>query len=255
MSTVNVYAYEKPVNSVDAIREAMVERLVYAVGKDLQSATQRDRLDAIFYVVRDRIMDPWRESLAKAREQDAKRVYYLSMEFLTGRALTNAMLAADIYEPLRQACQALGVDFEALIDLEPDAGLGNGGLGRLAACFLDSMASLGLPGMGYGIRYEYGMFAQRIDAGQQVEEPDYWLLNGYPWEFMRPESSYSVRFNGRLVLENGHSRWVDADEVIATAFDTGVPGYQMKGVVTLRLWSALLAACALGVAQRTFPGV
>lgn len=238
MQPVNVYAYDKPVNNADAIRHAMVEHLVYAVGKDLQSATQRDWLNAIFYVVRDRIMDPWRESLAKAREQDAKRVYYFSMEFLTGRALTNAMLAADIYEPLREACQALGADFEALIDLEPDAGLGNGGLGRLAACFLDSMASLGLPGMGYGIRYEYGMFDQRIAGGQQVEEPDYWLVNGYPWEFMRPESSYSVRFNGRLVLENGHSRWVDADEVIATAFDTGVPGYQMKGVVTLRLWSA-----------------
>jgi starch phosphorylase len=238
MTPVTVYAYEKPLNSVDAIRQAMVERLVYAIGKDLQSATPRDWLNAIFYVVRDRIMDPWRESLAKAREQDAKRVYYLSMEFLTGRALINAMLAADIYEPLRQACQALGADFEALIELEPDAGLGNGGLGRLAACFLDSMASLGLPGMGYGIRYEYGMFAQRIAAGQQREEPDYWLVNGYPWEFMRPESSYSVRFNGRLVLDGSHARWVDTDDVIATAFDTGVPGYQMKGVVTLRLWSA-----------------
>jgi starch phosphorylase len=238
MTPVTVYAYDKPINSVDAIRQAMVDRLVYAVGKDLQSATQRDWLDALFYVVRDRIMDPWRESLAKAREQDAKRVYYLSMEFLTGRALTNAMLAAEIYEPLRQACQELGADFDALIDLEPDAGLGNGGLGRLAACFLDSMATLGLPGMGYGIRYEYGMFAQRIAAGQQVEEPDYWLVNGYPWEFMRPESSYKVRFNGRLVLENGHSQWVDTDDVIATAFDTGVPGYQMKGVLTLRLWSA-----------------
>jgi starch phosphorylase len=238
MTPVTVYAHDKPLNSVDAIRQAMVDRLVYAVGKDLQSATQRDWLDALFYVVRDRIMDPWRESLAKAREQDAKRVYYLSMEFLTGRALTNAMLAAEIYEPLRQACQELGADFDALIDLEPDAGLGNGGLGRLAACFLDSMATLGLPGMGYGIRYEYGMFAQRIAAGQQVEEPDYWLVNGYPWEFMRPESSYKVRFNGRLVLENGHSQWVDTDDVIATAFDTGVPGYQMKGVLTLRLWSA-----------------
>ena len=238
MTPVTVYAHDKPLNSVDAIRQAMVDRLVYAVGKDLQSATQRDWLDALFYVVRDRIMDSWRESLAKAREQDAKRVYYLSMEFLTGRALTNAMLAAEIYEPLRQACQELGADFDALIDLEPDAGLGNGGLGRLAACFLDSMATLGLPGMGYGIRYEYGMFAQRIAAGQQVEEPDYWLVNGYPWEFMRPESSYKVRFNGRLVLENGHSQWVDTDDVIATAFDTGVPGYQMKGVLTLRLWSA-----------------
>ena len=238
MPTVTAFDYDKPQSSVDALRRAIVDRLVYAVGKDLQSATQRDWLYAIFYVVRDRIMNSWRESLAKARDQDAKRVYYLSMEFLTGRALTNAMLAAGIYEPLRQACAELGADFEALVDLEPDAGLGNGGLGRLAACFLDSMATLGLPGMGYGIRYEYGMFAQRIEAGQQVEEPDYWLVNGYPWEFMRPESSYTVRFNGRLVVQNGSARWTDTEDIIATAFDTGVPGHEMTGVVTLRLWSA-----------------
>ena len=238
MSQTTVFEYEKPLNSVDAIRHSIVNRLVYAVGKDLQSATQRDWLFAIFYVVRDHIMNGWRESLTQVREQDAKRVYYLSMEFLTGRTLTNAMFAADIYEPLRQACVELGADFDALVDLEPDAGLGNGGLGRLAACFLDSMATLGLPGMGYGIRYEYGMFAQRIEGGQQVEEPDYWLINGYPWEFMRPESSYPIHFNGRLVMDDGHTRWVEAEEVIATAFDTGVPGYQMKGVVTLRLWSA-----------------
>ena len=238
MTPVTEYQYDKPQSSVDDLRRSIVDRLVYAVGKDLYSATQRDWLFAIFFVVRDRIMDSWRASLAKARDQDAKRVYYLSMEFLTGRALTNAMLAADIYEPLRQACAELGADFDALIDLEPDAGLGNGGLGRLAACFLDAMATLGLPGMGYGIRYEYGMFAQRIEAGQQVEEPDYWLVNGYPWEFMRPESSYTVRYNGRLVAQNGHPLWVNTDDVIATAFDTGVPGYQAQGVVTLRLWSA-----------------
>jgi len=238
MQTQTAFDYDKPQNSADAIRRAIVNRLVYAVGKDLQSATQRDWLHAIFYVVRDRFMNPWRESLAKARDQDAKRVYYLSVEFLTGRALTNAMLAAGIYEPLRQACADLGADFDALVDLEPDAGLGNGGLGRLAACFLDSMATLGLPGMGYGIRYEYGMFAQRIEAGQQVEEPDYWLVSGYPWEFMRPESSYTVHFNGRLVVQNGSARWTDTEDIIATAFDTGVPGYQMTGVVTLRLWSA-----------------
>ncbi|MDO9166283.1 MAG: glycogen/starch/alpha-glucan phosphorylase, partial [Rhodoferax sp.] len=144
----------------------------------------------------------------------------------------------EIYEPVRQACAQLGADFDALVDLEPDAGLGNGGLGRLAACFLDSMATLGLPGMGYGIRYEYGMFAQRIEHGQQVEEPDYWLVNGYPWEFMRPESSYTVRFGGRLVPQNGHSLWLDTEDVIATAYDSGVPGHKMRSVVTMRLWSA-----------------
>ena len=232
------FQFDKPTNSVEALRRSISNRLVYAVGKDLRSATQRDWLFAVFHAVRDRIMAGWRVSLAQAEDQDAKRVYYLSMEFLTGRALTNAILAADIYEPLKQACALLGADFDALVDLEPDAGLGNGGLGRLAACFLDSMATLGLPGMGYGIRYEYGMFAQRIEHGQQVEEPDYWLVNGYPWEFIRPECSYTVRFGGRLVPQNGHSLWLDTQDVIATAYDSGVPGHQMSSVVTMRLWSA-----------------
>jgi len=238
MPTNPIFQFDKPTNSVEDLRRAISNRLVYQVGKDLRSATQRDWLFAVFHAVRDRIVDTWRESLAQAEDQDAKRVYYLSMEFLTGRALTNAMLAAEIYEPIKQACSLLGADFDALIDLEPDAGLGNGGLGRLAACFLDSLASLGLPGMGYGIRYEFGMFAQRIEHGQQVEMPDYWLVNGYPWEFMRPELSYTIRFHGRLVPQNGHSLWVDTEDVIATAYDSGVPGYKLRSVVTLRLWSA-----------------
>ncbi|MBT9507952.1 glycogen/starch/alpha-glucan phosphorylase [Rhodoferax sp.] len=238
MPSTLVFQYDKPVNTVEALRRAISNRLVYQVGKDLRSATQRDWLFAVFSAVRDRIMDSWRESLAQAEDQDAKRVYYLSMEYLTGRALTNAILAVDIYEPVKQACALLGADFDALVDLEPDAGLGNGGLGRLAACFLDSMASVGLPGIGYGIRYEYGMFAQRIEHGQQVEEPDYWLVNGYPWEFMRPEFSYTVRFGGRLLPQNGQSEWVDTEDVIATAYDSGVPGHAMRSVVTMRLWSA-----------------
>jgi starch phosphorylase len=238
MSPGTGFEYEKRLNSVDALRISIANRLVYSVGKDLRSATRRDWLFAVFYAVRDRIMDGWRESRFQAEDQDAKRVYYLSMEFLTGRVLTNAMLAADVYEPVRQACTLLGVDFDTLTELEPDAGLGNGGLGRLAACFLDSMATLGLPAMGYGIRYEYGMFAQRIEQGQQVEEPDYWLVNGYPWEFMRPESSYTVRFGGRLVPQNGHSVWQETEDVIATAYDSGVPGYAMRSVVSMRLWSA-----------------
>lgn len=238
MNTGPIFQFDKPTNSVDALRRAISNRLVYQVGKDLRSATQRDWLFAVVHAVRDRIIDSWRESLAQASDHDTKRVHYLSMEYLTGRALTNAMLAADIYEPIKQACSLLGADFDALIDLEPDAGLGNGGLGRLAACFLDSMATLGLSSMGYGIRYEYGMFAQRIENGQQVEEPDNWLNDGYPWEFMRPELSYTVRYGGRLVPHNGHSSWVDTENVIATAYDSGIPGYQMHSVITLRLWSA-----------------
>jgi starch phosphorylase len=234
----STFQFDKPSSSVDDLRRAISNQLVYQVGKDFRSATSRDWLFAVVHAVRDRIIDTWRESLAKASEQDAKRVHYLSMEFLTGRALCNAMLAADIYGPIKQACSLLGADFDTLIDMEPDAGLGNGGLGRLAACFMDSMASIGLSAIGYGIRYEYGMFLQRIEHGQQVEEPDYWLVNGYPWEFMRPELSYTVRFGGRLVPQNGHSSWVETEDVIATAYDSGVPGYQMRSVITMRLWSA-----------------
>ncbi len=238
MNQPNAFEFEHPANSVEALRLSIANRLVYAVGKDVRSATQRDWLFAVLHAVRDRIMDGWRDSLSAAQDQDAKRVYYLSLEYLTGRALTNALLSVGIYDDARTACSQLGADFDALMDLETDAGLGNGGLGRLAACFLDAMATVGLPGLGYGIRYDYGMFAQRIVNGQQVEEPDYWLVNGNPWEFMRPEFSYTVRFGGRLVQDGERVQWVDTDEVIATAYDTGVPGHLMASVATMRLWSA-----------------
>ena len=232
------FEYDHLDNSVDALRKSIANRLVYAVGKDLRSATKRDWLFALFHAVRDRCMDRWRESLNAANEQDAKRVYYLSMEFLTGRALTNALLSVGIYDDAKTACTQLGADFDALIDLEPDPGLGNGGLGRLAACFLDAMATIGVPGMGYGIRYDFGMFAQRIVDGRQVEEPDYWLVNGNPWEFMRPEFSYTVRFGGKLVQEGARVRWTDTEDVVATAYDSCVPGHEMSSVATLRLWTA-----------------
>jgi starch phosphorylase len=232
------FEYDQLDNSVDALRKSIANRLVYAVGKDLRSATRRDWLFALFHAVRDRTMHRWRETLTAANDQDAKRVYYLSMEFLTGRALTNALMAVGIYDDAKTACTQLGADFDALIDLEADPGLGNGGLGRLAACFLDSMATLDIPGMGYGIRYDYGMFAQRIMRGRQVEEPDYWLVNGNPWEFMRPEISYTVRHGGRLVQVGHKVNWVDTDDVIATAYDSGVPGHELSSVATLRLWTA-----------------
>ncbi len=230
---------ETPTNTVAALRHSIMERLTYSVGKDFETATQRDWLFAVFHAVRDRIVKGWRGTLQRSREQNAKRVYYLSMEYLTGRALVNALLAADLYEVVRQACAQLGADFDSLVEAEPDPALGNGGLGRLAACFMDSMATIGLPGMGYGLRYEYGMFSQRIVNGQQVEEPDYWLINGNPWEFMRPELSYTVRFGGRLTCdENDVVQWADTEEVIATAYDNGVPGYGLISVATMRLWAA-----------------
>ena len=238
MSSVQPFSFDQPTNSIEALRRSISNRLVYQVGKDVRSATQRDWLFAILYAVRDRVMDSWREALDAAQDRELKRVYYLSMEFLTGRMLTNALMAVGIYDDTKTACAQLGADFDALLDLEADPGLGNGGLGRLAACFLDSIATVGLPGMGYGIRYDYGMFAQRIVNGQQVEEPDGWLVNGNPWEFMRPEFSYAVRFGGRLTTENGRVKWIDTDDVIATAYDNAVPGYELTSVATLRLWSA-----------------
>ena len=238
MPTVQPFSFDHPTNSVEALRRSISNRLVYAVGKDVRSATRRDWLFAILHAVRDRVMDSWRESLNTAQDKDVKRVYYLSMEFLMGRMLTNALMAVDIYDDTKAACAQLGADFEALLELEADPGLGNGGLGRLAACFLDSIATLGLPGMGYGIRYDYGMFAQRIVDGRQVEEPDGWLVNGNPWEFMRPEFSYDVRFGGRLTAEGGKVHWVDTDDVVATAYDSAVPGFELTSVATLRLWSA-----------------
>ena len=238
MPIVQPFQFDQPTNTVDALRRSISNRLVYQVGKDMRSATRRDWLFAILYALRDRTMDSWRASRNAAEDQDRKRVYYLSMEFLPGRMLTNALMALGIYEQTRTACTQLGADFDAITDFEADPGLGNGGLGRLAACFLDSIATVGLPGMGYGIRYDYGMFAQRIVDGRQVEEPDGWLVNGNPWEFMRPEFSYTVRFGGRLTSEGGVVNWIDTDDVIATAYDSGVPGYELTSVATLRLWSA-----------------
>jgi starch phosphorylase len=232
------FEFDHPTNTVVALRRSIANRLVYMVGKDVQSATQRDWLFAIFHAARDRVMDRWRETRQATHTQDLKRVYYLSMEFLPGRMLSNALMAVGIHDETRAACAQLGADFDQLLDLEADPGLGNGGLGRLAACFLDSMATLGLPNMGYGIRFDYGMFAQRIVNGQQVEEPDGWLEAGNPWEIMRPEFSYSVCFGGRLDTDNGGVHWIEAEEVIAVAYDYAVPGYELGSVSTLRLWSA-----------------
>ncbi|TNF60781.1 MAG: glycogen/starch/alpha-glucan phosphorylase [Burkholderiales bacterium] len=232
------FEFDHPTNTALALKRSIANRLVYMVGKDVQSATQRDWLFAILHAARDRVMDRWRETRQITHARDLKRVYYLSMEFLPGRILSNALMAVGILEETRAACAQLGADFDKLVDMEADPGLGNGGLGRLAACFLDSMATLGLPNMGYGIRFDYGMFAQRIVHGQQVEEPDGWLEAGNPWEIMRPEFSYRVCFGGRLDTSNGGLQWIEAEEVIAVAYDYAIPGHELASVSTLRLWSA-----------------
>ncbi|MCA0175653.1 MAG: glycogen/starch/alpha-glucan phosphorylase [Proteobacteria bacterium] len=223
---------------VPALKREIANKLMYQVGKDPITAQTEDWLHATAYVVRDHLVGRWMRNTRAQYAQDTKRVYYLSMEFLIGRAFGNALLALDLMQPVRRALAELDVDMDAVMQLEPDAALGNGGLGRLAACFLDAMATLGVPAMGYGIRYDYGMFRQQIVQGQQVEVPDYWLTHGNPWEFARPESVYRVRFGGRLEEEGDRVRWVGTDDVLAQAYDTIVPGWATESTNTLRLWSA-----------------
>jgi starch phosphorylase len=237
MTTVDL-EFDQLNSTVEALRRSISNRLMYGVGKDAVAARPQDWLHAAALAVRDRLVARWMKTTRMQYEQDVKRVYYLSMEFLIGRTFTNALLALGIYDPMKEALASLGVDMEALTDLEPDAALGNGGLGRLAACFLDSMATLGIPGFGYGIRYEYGMFRQEIVDGEQVEAPDYWLRAGNPWEFPRPEVQYVVHFGGRTVQREGRIEWIDTQHVNAMAYDTVIPGFATSATNTLRLWSA-----------------
>lgn len=226
-----------------SMRRSISSRLVFSMGKDPRTATARDWFQASALAIRDRLVERWMATMRSYYETDRKRVYYLSLEFLTGRLLSNSLLNLGLQDAYREALSDLELAYDEIRDLEPDAALGNGGLGRLAACLLDSMATLSLPGYGYGIRYEFGLFFQRIEAGAQVEHPDAWLRFGNPWELHRPEVFYPVRFGGRVIEfadEHGRHRceWVDAEEVMAMAFDTPVPGFGTGTVNNLRLWSA-----------------
>jgi glycogen phosphorylase len=234
------HQYDHLARDVGAFKRAISNKLMYSVGKDPVSALPQDWLHAVSYAVRDHLVERWMKTTRAQYAQDVKRVYYLSMEFLIGRTFSNAILALELMPTIRQALAELDVNIDPdnLFDLEPDAALGNGGLGRLAACFLDSMATLGVPGFGYGIRYDYGMFRQQIVEGRQVEAPDYWLTTGNPWEFPRPEVQYRVRFGGQLEQHGETVRWVGTDDVLAMAYDTIIPGYGTEATNTLRLWSA-----------------
>ena len=241
--TIEDFAYDHPDRDVAAFKRAVANKLIYAVGKDPVAASPDDWLNATALAVRDQLVERWMATTRASYAQDLKRVYYLSMEFLIGRTFTNALLALELQDIVKQALADFGVDIAAIAEREPDAALGNGGLGRLAACFLDSMATLGVPGFGYGIRYEYGMFRQKIVDGQQVETPDYWLTRGNPWEFQRPEVTYRVRFGGHVQRRedasgSGAADWVDTHDVLAVAYDTIIPGYGTQATNTLRLWSA-----------------
>lgn len=232
------FNYTSPTVSVEALKHSIAYKLMFMVGKDPSIANKHDWLNASLYAVRDRMVERWLRSNRAQLSQDVRQVYYLSMEFLLGRTLSNALLSMGIYDDLRQALNEMGLDLNELIEEENDPGLGNGGLGRLAACFLDSLATLGLPGRGYGIRYEYGMFAQKIVNGEQKESPDNWLEYGNPWEFPRHNTRYKVRFGGRIQQEGAKTRWLETEEILACAYDQVIPGFDTDAANTLRLWGA-----------------
>ena len=234
----SAFVYDHPDHDVAAFKRAVANKLIYAVGKDPNAAQEGDWLNAAALAVRDQLVERWMATTRAQYAQDVKRVYYLSMEFLIGRTFGNALLALGVTDTVRTALADFGIDADKMAELEPDAALGNGGLGRLAACFLDSMATLNVPGFGYGIRYEYGMFRQTVVDGHQVEVPDYWLTHGNPWEFRRPEVTYRVCYGGRVEESGGKSRWLDTHDVLAMAYDTIIPGYGTEATNTLRLWSA-----------------
>uniref|UniRef100_A0A1I8BD89 Alpha-1,4 glucan phosphorylase n=1 Tax=Meloidogyne hapla TaxID=6305 RepID=A0A1I8BD89_MELHA len=227
------------VENVANIKKTFNRHLHFSMIKDRNVSTPRDYYFALAHTVRDHLVSRWIRTQQHYYEKDPKRVYYLSLEFYMGRTLSNTMLNLGMQATVDEALYQLGLNIEELQEIEEDAGLGNGGLGRLAACFLDSMATLGIPAYGYGLRYEYGIFKQLIKDGWQIEEPDDWLRFGNPWEKARPEYMLPVNFYGKVEKDSfGKSHWRDTHLVFAMPYDTPVPGFRNNVVNTLRLWSA-----------------
>jgi starch phosphorylase len=229
-----------------ALRDAIVAKITYVLGKTIESATPHDWYCATALAVRDRIVDIWSASRSETKRQHKKRVYYLSIEFLIGRLLLDTLTNLRLVDPVNRALASLGVDLEKLVMIEPDAALGNGGLGRLAACFMDSMSALKIPAYGYGIRYEHGLFEQRIHNGWQEEIPEEWLARGNPWEFKRAEACCTIGFGGTVEYIGGDENtaraiWYPAEQVIAMPYDTPIAGWRGRHVNALRLWSARAA--------------
>ncbi len=227
----------------EAINKDLLRYLLNHLGRDNYSGADIYRYRALVYTIRDRIAERWRNTRRAYAESDCRRAYYMSMEFLMGRATQNAALNLELEQTLKDSLLEFGIKWEDLVSEERDAGLGNGGLGRLAACFLDSCATLQLPVTGYGIRYEYGIFRQVIDKGYQHEEPDHWLAFGNPWEFERPEYTCRIPFGGHTEFyadANGQqrARWANTQDILAVPSDVPIPGYNNGTVNTLRLWTA-----------------
>ncbi|MEM9317924.1 MAG: glycogen/starch/alpha-glucan phosphorylase [Pseudomonadota bacterium] len=224
------------------IKDAILRHLTYSVGKDADHAQVHDWRMALSHAVRDQMIDSWFEATRRTYASGAKRVYYLSMEFLIGRLLEDGIVNLRLLDQVQTAMSELGLDFDSVVHDEPDAALGNGGLGRLAACFLESLSTIGCPAYGYGIRYEHGLFKQSILEGRQMEAPETWLEQPHPWEFERPEVRYRVGFGGVVAEAGTQAVWSPAEAVDAQAFDTPVVGWQGRWANTLRLWSGKAVA-------------
>lgn len=223
----------------EPLGDAIMRHLVYSVGKDVPNAVHRDWCAALSLAVRDRMVDGWMDTTRTVYKERKKRVYYLSMEFMIGRLLEDTISNMGLTNEAKSFFDACGLTLRDVIEAEPDAALGNGGLGRLAACFLDSMATVGVAGMGYGIRYEHGIFRQHFSDGWQVEEPEDWLIFGNTWEFQRPEVTFVVKFGGHVHQDDkGQMVWSAHERVMAVASDIPIAGWKGEHVNTLRLWSA-----------------
>ncbi|MBU3029484.1 glycogen/starch/alpha-glucan phosphorylase [Paracoccus marinaquae] len=220
------------------LSDQILYHLTHTQGRGTEFATTFDWRLAVSYTIRDLIVTPWMAAIRAARDQGAKRVYYLSMEFLIGRILEDAITNLNLNGAMDAALEGLGLDKQEILRDEPDAALGNGGLGRLAACFMESLATLQCPALGYGIRYEHGLFRQRFEAGQQVETPEDWLNQPHPWEFVRLDYSYTIGFKGHVEDRDGRAVWQPGESVVARAYDTPVIGWQGEWANTLRLWGA-----------------
>ena len=226
-----------------SIRQSFLENLYFIQARFPEVATRNDYYLALAWTVRDRLLRRWVDTAATYYRHASRSVCYLSAEYLPGPHLANAILSLDIEKPVRKALAALKLDYDELCAQEPEPGLGNGGLGRLAACFLDSLATLQIPGIAHGIRYEFGIFEQTLQQGRQVELADKWLRLGNPWEIARPEDTLRVQFYGRVeqytdIDGEPRARWIDTHDILAMAYDLPIPGYGNNTVNPLRLWRA-----------------
>jgi starch phosphorylase len=239
----SIFFTDKDTHGKHDLKSLFLSHLEYSLIKDTTTVKDWDVYFALSLSLRDRLIERWLRTQYEYRKRNVKKVCYLSMEFLIGRLLSSTLINLDLYEDTRNMLKEMNYDLEETIDLEPDMGLGNGGLGRLAACYMDSLATQEYPAFGYGIRYEFGIFKQLIKQGYQVEIPDHWLKNGCPWEIHRPDITYKVRFGGKVITEEQKDgrfthRWVDTDDVMAVAWDIPIPGFKTNTVNNLRLWQA-----------------